>query len=269
MTQSTAPSKRPPKHEFDGEDSASIFITRHGETALNKDGKLRGWADPPLNSTGMAQAREAGEFFEDIKVDRIYSSDLKRSMQTAKSISETTGAPVEQMIALRPMNYGDWNGQLLTVVGPLMDKLQEKWKTNPDASPPNGESFTKFQKRLINFYETVIKSLDAQDSVVLTCHLSVFNFLACYILNNRKPLEGDDLDKLGNVTQEEGSISKVKYDPKTDDSQFQFMNILSTQDGEEENSKEEDENGSALGKRDGKKEEKKSTSSFSQALSRK
>ena len=65
--------------------ATELIVVRHGETAWNADGRIQGHLPTALNARGMRQAeavaaRLAGEAF-----DALYSSDLKRAMQTARA----------------------------------------------------------------------------------------------------------------------------------------------------------------------------------------
>ena len=75
----------------------NIFVTRHGETEWNTHWKLQGRSDTVLNGKGKEQAiqtrvgfEKAGLFF-----DRVYSSPLKRAVETAMLM---TGKPEDKII---------------------------------------------------------------------------------------------------------------------------------------------------------------------------
>ena len=57
-----------------------------GETASNKSGVLQGQIDTPLNETGIQQASLAGDSMKTTQFDKVYTSDLKRVVQTASEI---------------------------------------------------------------------------------------------------------------------------------------------------------------------------------------
>ena len=57
-----------------------------GETASNKAGVLQGQIDTPLNETGIQQAKFAGDGLKNVIFDSVYTSDLKRVVQTASEI---------------------------------------------------------------------------------------------------------------------------------------------------------------------------------------
>ncbi|MBI4084963.1 MAG: class I tRNA ligase family protein [Candidatus Liptonbacteria bacterium] len=90
------------------------FLVRHGETDYNKMGLIQGATDTPLNETGMAQAREAGQKLKPYNIDLIVSSDLIRCRQTAEIIAETikeeTGAEILFEEKLRERHQGEIEG---------------------------------------------------------------------------------------------------------------------------------------------------------------
>ena len=62
----------------------TLLITRHGETEWNAAGRIQGHTDIGLSSIGAAQARSLGERLSGLSIDAAYSSDLKRTSETAK-----------------------------------------------------------------------------------------------------------------------------------------------------------------------------------------
>ena len=61
-----------------------VYVTRHGQTDWNLEGRLQGWADNPINQNGINQALELREQIKDIKFSICYASTLKRAAQTAQ-----------------------------------------------------------------------------------------------------------------------------------------------------------------------------------------
>jgi broad specificity phosphatase PhoE len=89
-----------------------IVLARHGETDWNREHRLQGWADPPLNELGREQARELAESLAEERFDAIYSSDLRRAAETARVVGERLGLPVVEEPALREVDLGSWSGRL-------------------------------------------------------------------------------------------------------------------------------------------------------------
>lgn len=89
---------------------ATILLARHGETDWNREGRWQGWADPPLNETGRAQARALADELRSTPFDAVYSSDLKRAHETAEIVAAPHGVPVVVDPELREIDIGSWSG---------------------------------------------------------------------------------------------------------------------------------------------------------------
>ena len=59
-------------------------FVRHGETDWNVQRRLQGHIDTPLNQTGLAQAEATAKGLQGHAFDALYSSDLIRTLQTAR-----------------------------------------------------------------------------------------------------------------------------------------------------------------------------------------
>ena len=77
-----------------------LYFIRHGETVWNTQAKLQGKSDIPLNEKGVALARVTGEALADVPFAAIYSSPLKRALQTAQLVAGDRDVPSSQT--------GDW-----------------------------------------------------------------------------------------------------------------------------------------------------------------
>lgn len=64
-----------------------IYVVRHGETDWNKSGKMQGRTDIELNDTGRLQAEKVRDELSGVKFDFVFSSPLKRAVQTAEIIT--------------------------------------------------------------------------------------------------------------------------------------------------------------------------------------
>lgn len=124
-----------------------VVLIRHGETALNKEDKIRGWSNIPLDPHGFEQAEAIGKELKDSGVDVLIASDLTRTLQTALCVSRESGIPlVATTPALRPLDVGDFTGEKASIVHPLIMKhaLEE-----PNEPFKNGESFDSFRCRYL------------------------------------------------------------------------------------------------------------------------
>jgi len=91
-----------------------IYLARHGQDEDNANGVLNGHRDFPLTEVGINQAQTLADKIKnaDIKFDAIYSSPLKRTLQTAKIIAENTN--LEDVVLLEGLierNFGVMTGK--------------------------------------------------------------------------------------------------------------------------------------------------------------
>jgi broad specificity phosphatase PhoE len=68
-----------------------LYVTRHGETNFNAQGRYAGSTDVPLNETGIKQARELAGRLSGMKFDVVVSSPMLRARQTADIVCAELG----------------------------------------------------------------------------------------------------------------------------------------------------------------------------------
>jgi probable phosphoglycerate mutase len=99
------------------------FLIRHGESALNAAGVLRGQLDVPLDATGEAEAVALGEVFRGVPLRAVVSSPLRRAADTARQVASASGALVTIDDRLRDRFYGEWAGHSLERVEELFGSI--------------------------------------------------------------------------------------------------------------------------------------------------
>lgn len=111
---------------------AVVYLVRHGRTALNAAGQLRGRLDPPLDAVGVAEAKALAKTLESRDVGVVFSSPLRRAQETAEPIAAACGLTVLLDDRLTDRDYGRWAGiepeHLITRFGSVDDA--------PDVEPP-------------------------------------------------------------------------------------------------------------------------------------
>ena len=88
----------------------TILLTRHGETDWNREHRMQGHTDRPLNDAGRAQALALAEALAREPLDAVYASDLSRASETARAVAEPRRLPVRTLRELREKDFGTWEG---------------------------------------------------------------------------------------------------------------------------------------------------------------
>lgn len=182
--------------------ASNIFFIRHGETYFNRFARLQGWSDTPLTDKGKQDAVNIGKRLANLQIDYLFSSDLKRAIDTAKIViaqnqqSELT-APVTNPI-FREVFYGSfeghsneegaiWASQLagkrFRRIGQLVDAFGvEKAHDLLKAADPArlAEDSTALNQRVDQII-SFLRSLGDGKTVVVATHGSIIQYIASRI----------------------------------------------------------------------------------------
>ncbi len=124
-----------------GRDHRILFVFRHGETDWNREGRLQGHTDTPLNATGLTQAEALAHRLRAHRLDAILSSDLARALTTARIVAETLGVPLATDLGLRETSVGAAEGMIWAdAKARFGEELTERWYSDNDAAFPGGET---------------------------------------------------------------------------------------------------------------------------------
>jgi 2,3-bisphosphoglycerate-dependent phosphoglycerate mutase len=119
----------------------TLFLFRHGETDWNREGRLQGHTDTPLNAMGLAQAEALSARLRPHRLEAMVSSDLARAWTTARIVAEALGVPLIREPGLREANIGAAEGLLWAEVKSRFgEELSRRWFTDDDAAFPGGET---------------------------------------------------------------------------------------------------------------------------------
>ncbi|MFZ4896521.1 histidine phosphatase family protein [Plantibacter sp. Mn2098] len=144
-------------------DSATrhIYLARHGRTALNAEGRLRGLADPELDPAGIAEAKHLAQSLASKTFSLVLSSPLQRATRTAAIIAETADVPHRADARLTDRDYGPWTGH-------RTEDVLTQWGMIDDA--PGVESVQHVLERVLPALDAIV---DETRSVVIVTHDAV------------------------------------------------------------------------------------------------
>ena len=158
-----------------------IILARHGETAWNAAEIFRGRSDVELNDTGLKQAELLAEYLSGVRIEAVYSSPMKRALQTAETIAGCGKLGVNIAPGLIDFNYGRWQGLSQREVKERYKELYAEWVSRPErVKMPDGESLDDVSERAVAVVDDVVNKY--QGTVVLVSHRVVNKVLICALL---------------------------------------------------------------------------------------
>ena len=162
--------------------ATSIILVRHGQTAWNAAEVFRGRIDIELDETGLKQAELLAAYLSRRKLEAVYSSPLKRAVQTAEAIARHHGLAVEIAPGLNDMDFGEWQGLSLQEVKGRFNELFAAWVSDPHrVRMPSGENLDDVCQRALAVVNQMVDKHEGT-VVVLVSHRVVNKVLICALL---------------------------------------------------------------------------------------
>ena len=126
----------------------NLILARHGETRLNRDGRIQGRGRARLTVRGKAQARALAKALAADLPFALYSSPATRAMQTARAISRAAETPITPMPELEEADAGELEGLSGREMRERYPEFVRCWDEDAgSARMPGGESLRQVQDR--------------------------------------------------------------------------------------------------------------------------
>ena len=185
---------------------AKVILVRHGQTDWNKSLYIQGGgSDTKLNELGRAQAKSLGERLKQEKIDAIYSSPLKRALDTANSIAHHHQLEVEIEPALKEVYAAELEGAPVSDIGVRLEQVLTGQREAEELFKAyGGESLDEVQQRAWGTIKR-LATKHPEGTIIVVCHYFVILTLLCAVLDI--PLSRIIRFRLG-----EGSISMMVLD---------------------------------------------------------
>ena len=136
--------------------ATTILAVRHGETVWNLQGRMQGYLDSDLDAGGVQQADLLGLRLAGETIDAVYSSDLGRTLATARGITRHTRHEIRQEPGLRERHLGKFQG----LTGEEAAKHHpDDWRRFKSRDPHHdlgdGETLVVFSARCVTAVERI------------------------------------------------------------------------------------------------------------------
>jgi broad specificity phosphatase PhoE len=150
-----------------GAATSKIALLRHAQTDLH--GRFCGHSDPNLSIQGRQRIPSIIQSLSRMSPKEIYSSDLRRAIQTAEPIAKHFGLDYTPSRGFREMNFGSWEGLTWKEVELQYPEDARAWaELFPHHRPPGGESFSELQTRVSRQLEQLATTAELGCTLVIT-----------------------------------------------------------------------------------------------------
>ena len=153
---------------------ATVLFARHGETTWNAERRLQGWAPSRLTDRGHEQAAALAARLSTRDPDRLVSSDLERSLDTADHVVSETGLDVAPDRAWRERDCGFLQGLPADEAFERFPRLSlDRGEAALTERPEGGETLREFADRVTRGWEALRADLAPDETAVVVTHNGV------------------------------------------------------------------------------------------------
>jgi broad specificity phosphatase PhoE len=142
-------------------------LARHGETDWNRDNRFQGHADPPLNDAGREQAVALAASLAGERLAAVYSSPLRRAVETAELVAARHGLEPTPVDALREVDVGSWQGLTRNEIESRFPEQFSRWLAFGQGWE-DGETYEEMGVRVIHALSELSARHDGERVVALT-----------------------------------------------------------------------------------------------------
>ncbi|MTI22793.1 histidine phosphatase family protein [Fulvivirga sp. RKSG066] len=175
-----------------------IYLVRHGQTDYNRKKIVQGSGiDASLNDFGVKQAQSFYAHYKDVPFDKVYTSALKRSIQSMQQFIDK-GVPHQVVPELNEINWGTREGMAITPEEDAYyhDVIKQWQEGNTTLKIEGGESPQDVFERQTKAIEIILAN-NTEETVLVCMHGRAMRVLLCQLLNY--PLKCMDMFEHSNL----------------------------------------------------------------------
>ncbi|MBL7151659.1 MAG: histidine phosphatase family protein [Candidatus Omnitrophica bacterium] len=160
-----------------------IILIRHGQTEWNLKKKYCGLTDIGLSNKGRLQSVLLRRRFKNESIDKAYSSDRKRAIETARIAF--SGHKIEKVADLKEMHFGVFEGLTYSMIMKKYPQLYSHWLKDPfGVNIPQGEELPSVKRRVVKAMKKIVTSSGVK-TIAVVCHGGVISVFLNHILKSR------------------------------------------------------------------------------------
>ena len=148
-----------------------ILLVRHGATDWNLEGRCQGSSDRHLSDVGVRQAEQIGALLSAEEIHAIYSSHLRRAVQTAEYISQPHKLPVLIEKDVRELDHGALEGLTFNQIKENHAEFLLRWRSEPaEICVPGGERLADVAERAWNGLNQIVQRHPEAERILVVSH---------------------------------------------------------------------------------------------------
>lgn len=161
----------------------TLYIIRHAEAEGNLYRRIHGWYNSLITEKGYRQIAALAARFRDVPIDAVYSSDLFRTMTTARAIYETHGLELHTRPDLREISMGTWEDRTWGEAARFDREAYTRYSAcDPSWKNEGGESRQEAGARILSAVLD-IAARHPDQTVAVFCHGDIIRCLAAEVLH--------------------------------------------------------------------------------------
>jgi len=185
------------------EKPTTVWLIRHG-LPENVGGRCYGQQDLRLSMEGERQAKAIAAYLARQPLAHIYSSPLRRALETARAVAEPHRLSVETMDAFAEIHFGDFEGLGYDEIQARYPDIFMSWMERPtEAKFPNGENFQEMRQRVLGALD-VVRTRQAAKTIVIVAHGGVIRAIVAQAL----AIPDSQIFRLA---QRYGAVNRIDY----------------------------------------------------------
>ncbi|MBR6812877.1 MAG: GNAT family N-acetyltransferase [Oscillospiraceae bacterium] len=160
----------------------TVYLVRHAEAEGNVFRRMQGQYDGDLTAKGLAQLEFLAKRFENIHIDTVWSSDLRRAVKTAKSIADPKGLAVKTHKGFREYSFGPYEDTPWGNALYYFPEQIEAFNFRPeDYTLEGAERYGDVEKRIRAAFDEVVSQCEGQ-TIVIAAHGTCLKTLMANLL---------------------------------------------------------------------------------------
>jgi broad specificity phosphatase PhoE len=126
-----------------------IVLIRPGSTDYDRQGRIQGTLDIPLNEEGNHEVTQVIVELRGVGIEVLYAPSCQPAQQTAETIAEQLDVKLKRLDRMQNLDHGLWQGLPIDEVRRKQPKVYRQWQEQPGiVCPPEGEMLSHAEERV-------------------------------------------------------------------------------------------------------------------------